>query len=90
MKPLIDSSQSCLQAIKAGWVDNPETVKYKLGQALDLDLERLLLDPLHAMMVVARTIPDGHALKGERRRLKLRGPIAAHNQPMASPTQCDS
>jgi hypothetical protein len=57
-----------LQAIKAGWVDSPETVKYKLGQALDLDLNRLLLDPLHAMMVVARTISDNHALKGEKEK----------------------
>lgn len=54
-----------LQPIRVAWVDNPIVVKYKLGEALDIELDKLILDPLHAMMVVARTIADDHALKGE-------------------------
>ena len=44
------------------WVDNPRTTSAKIEASLGVDL--VLNDPLHALMLVSRTVPDDHCLKG--------------------------
>lgn len=49
--------------MEIAWVDNPRTTSAKIKASLGVDL--VLNDPLHALMLVSRTIPDDHCLKGE-------------------------